>query len=270
MRICRIGNFEVGGDAPVRLMGIINCSPESFFSGSYVPVGNIYEEACRFMDAGADMIDLGARSTAPNSRVITEAEEIERLNAALNELSGSGIPVSVDTMYPQVLAECIKHDIDCINDIHGLCNTDYAKIAADSGLPAILMATYSIPGDPAGFDSVMGALEIVLERAELFGIDNIILDPAIGKWTPERTVEDDWELCRRFDEFAEFERPLLAAVSRKTFIGKLLDKEPEDRLFGTLAVTYDILKKGASIVRAHDVAATRDLIDVFEKVERRG
>jgi dihydropteroate synthase len=126
------------------------------------------------------------------------------------------------------------------------------------------MAANQQPGDPVGVDATLASLEGVMKRCETVGVKDFVLDPGVGSWTPLRSLEDDWELCRHFDKFLRFDRPVLAAVSRKTFIGMLLDREPEDRLPGTLAVTMELLKKGASIVRAHDVAATRDLMKVYE------
>ncbi|MBP2133929.1 dihydropteroate synthase [Methanomicrobium sp. W14] len=268
MQNCKINNIEVGSGQPVRLMGVINCSPESFFSGSYIPPGKTYKKACEMVENGADIIDVGARSTAPNSPDITVSEEIERLSATLKEFSGSGIPISVDTMYPKVLSACLRYDIHCINDITGFANKEFAKISGDSGLPAVLMATNEIPGDPKGFDAVYKTLEDVTKRAEKVGVSEYILDPAIGKWTEERTLEDDWEICRKFSGFLNLDRPVLAAVSRKTFIGDLVKAPPQGRLSGTLAVTYGLLEEGASIVRAHDVRDTKDLIKVFEKINR--
>ncbi|WOF16540.1 dihydropteroate synthase [Methanoplanus sp. FWC-SCC4] len=268
MQTCKIKNIEIGGSKPARIMGIINCSPESFFSKSYSKTEDAFKKAVELVEEGADIIDIGARSTAPNSPFISITEEKERITSALKDFRGSGIPLSVDTMYPEVLDACLRYDIDCINDIHGLANEEFAKIAGDSGLPAILMATNKIPGDPETFDGVMGALKNVLIRADKFGINNVILDPAIGKWTPQRPVETDWELCRKFSEFKSLKRPLLAAVSRKSFIGALIQKDAENRLSGTLAVTYRLLQEGASVVRAHDVSDTKDLITVFEKINR--
>jgi len=268
MQTCRIKNIKIGGSEPVKIMGVINCSPESFFSKSYTPPEKTFEKACELTDKGADIIDIGARSTAPGSPHITISEETKRLAITLREFSGSGILVSVDTMHPDVLSACLRYDIHCINDIHGLANKEFAKVAGDSGLPAVLMAAKKVPGDPVGFDSVYETLKEVMQRAEKSGISDYILDPAIGKWTPERTSENDWELCRRFSEFLDLKRPLIAAVSRKTFIGELINAPPQGRLSGTLAVTYKLLKEGASVVRAHDVSDTKDLIRVFDKLNR--
>ena len=214
------------------------------------------------------MIDIGARSTAPNTQAISGKTEAERIDAALAELDGSGITLSVDTMHPGVLDICLKHDIHAANDIGGFIYPAYAKEVAEAGIPAFVMAANQQPGDPVGIAATLASLEGVMRRCDEAGVKEYVLDPGVGAWTPLRSVDDDWEICRHFGEFLRFDRPLLAAVSRKTFIGMLLEREPEDRLPGTLAVTVKLLEKGASVIRAHDVAATRDVIKVWERMKR--
>ena len=269
MRNCVVNNLVIGGDAPVRVMGVINCSPESFYANSYFPTDFVHKTAVEMVEQGADLIDIGARSTAPNTQAISGSTEAERIDAALRELDGSGITVSVDTMNPWVLDVCLNHGIHAVNDISGLSSQRYAQRLAQSGLPAFLMATNSQPGDAVGLDATLIALENVVARCEMYGIKDYVLDPGIGIWTPRRSVEDDWTLCRNFAEFGKFERPVLAAISRKTFIGDLLRRDPEDRLAGSLAVTLMLLERGASVVRTHDVAQTRDVIRVFERMVKR-
>jgi len=266
MKKCVVNQISIGGDAPVRLMGVINCSPESFYTDSFVPLESVHKRAVEMVDAGASVIDIGARSTAPNVQAISGKAEAERMEEALREMDGSGITVSIDTMHPGVLELCLQHEIHMINDISGLMSDAYARAAAASGLPVVAMASVSRPGDAAGFAATEKALATVVSRCRQFGIDNYILDPGVGMWTPHRTVDDDWELCRNFDKFSSFDRPLLAAISRKTFLGILLDRLPEDRLSGSLAVTLWLLQKGASIVRTHDVAATADVVKVYERL----
>ena len=266
MKNCVVNQISIGGDAPVRLMGVINCSPESFYTDSFVPLESVHKRAVEMVDAGASVIDIGARSTAPNVQAISGKAEAERMEEALREMDGSGITVSIDTMHPGVLELCLQHEIHMINDISGLMSDAYARAAAVSGLPVVAMASVSRPGDAAGFAATEKALATVVSRCRQFGIDNYILDPGVGMWTPHRTVDDDWELCRNFDKFSSFDRPLLAAISRKTFLGILLDRLPEDRLSGSLAVTLWLLQKGASIVRTHDVAATADVVRVYERL----
>ncbi|KQC03785.1 MAG: dihydropteroate synthase [Methanoculleus sp. SDB] len=264
MQSCRIGGLAVGGDAPVRLMGVINCSPESFYSGSYVRPSDVLDCARTFVREGAEIIDIGARSTAPRTPPISVPTEKERIIVALKSLEGTGIRISVDTMHPSVLEACTRYDIAAVNDISGLANPAFAANVADTGLPAICMATFREPGDAVGQDETMNALGNVLSRAEQYGIRDVVLDPGIGRWTAARTVSDDWDLCRNFYRFRELNRPLLAAVSRKTFLGELLNRQPADRLAGSLAVTYSLLEQGAAMVRAHDVPETRDIIRVYE------
>jgi len=264
-----VNNLVLGGDAPVRLMGVINCSPESFYANSYIPIDFVHKTAVEMVEQGADLIDIGARSTAPNTQAISGSTEAERIDAALTELDGSGITVSVDTMNPWVLDVCLNHDIHAVNDISGLTSPVYAQRLARSGLPAFLMASNEKPGDAIGLDATLTALERVIARCETTGIKDYVLDPGIGMWTPFRSVEDDWTLCRNFSEFGKFGRPVLAAISRKTFIGDLLNRDPEDRLAGSLAVTLMLLEKGASVVRTHDVAQTLDVIRVFEQMVKR-
>ena len=266
MQTCVINKLSIGGDAPVRLMGVINCSPESFYANSYVPIEFVHKKAVEMVEQGADLIDIGTRSTAPNVQAISGSAEASRIDAALKELDGSGITISVDTLNPWVLDVCLKHEIHAINDISGLVSSAYAQRVAKSGLPVFLMASDCQPGDAVGLDATHAALAKVVQRCESAGIRNYILDPGIGIWTPMRTVEDDWTLCQHFDEFLTFNRPLLAAISRKTFIGSLLDQFPEDRLIGSLAVTMMLLFKGASVVRTHDVPETRDAIRVYERM----
>jgi dihydropteroate synthase len=216
--------------------------------------------------AGADIIDLGARSTAPNAQAISGTQEAERIGAALSELDGSGITVSVDTMSPWVLEVCLKHDIHAANDITGFASPAYAKRVADAGLAAIVMATDYQPGDAVGLAATHAALRTVVKRCADAGVDNYVLDPAVGLWTPFRSVSDDWDLCRNFETFLQYDRPILAAVSRKSFIGDVVNREPVDRLAGSLAVTMELLRKGASVVRTHDVPQTVDTIRVFSRL----
>lgn len=266
MQKCVINKITIGGDSPARLMGVINCSSESFYNDSFIPYEKIHETAVTMIDQGADLIDLGARSTAPNAQAISGAEEASRIDRALKELDGTGITVSVDTMNPWVLDICLKHEIHAVNDISGLASPALRQKIAESGLPAFLMATSYQPGDAIGFDATLAALVTIVQRCESAGIGNYVLDPGIGIWTPLRTFDDNWELCRNFEQFRQFDRPLLAAISRKSFIGNLLDREPADRLAGSLAVTTMLLEKGASVVRAHDVPQTRDVIRVCERM----
>lgn len=268
MQKCIVNKIAIGGDEPVRLMGVINVSVESFYNDSFIPTEKVHETAVAMIEQGADFIDLGARSTAPNTQAISGTEEARRIDLALKELDGTGFTISVDTMNPWVLDVCLKHDIHAVNDISGFASPAFSKRVADAGLPAFLMATGYQPGDPAGLDATLTALRTVQQRCESAGVNNYVLDPGVGIWTPLRTVDDNWTLCQNFEKFQQFDRPVLAAVSRKSFIGALLKREIPDRLAGSLAVTALLIEKGASVVRAHDVPQTLDVIKVCERMER--
>ena len=268
MNRCTIRGLAIGNGSPVRVMGVINCSPESFYSGSYTPAKDAHARACNLVDQGADVIDIGARSTAPGAPLLTRDQEIARMEQALSSLEGSGIRVSVDTMDPVVLETCLEYDIAAINDISGLLDPAYASLVSESGLPAFLMASKRAVGDARTLEETHQALSMVETRAHAAGVTEYILDPAIGLWKEIRTIELDWELCRHFSGFSMYQRPLLAAVSRKTFLGRVIGKPPEERLSASLAMGALLVCLGADIVRTHDVAETRDAILVAEQMKR--
>jgi dihydropteroate synthase len=249
-------------------MGVINCSPESFYSGSYTPPENVHSRACTFVEQGADIIDIGARSTAPRAPPLEREKEIARMKMALASLDGSGIRISIDTMDREVLEVCLGYDIALVNDISGFLDPVYASRVGESGIPALLMASMKAPGDPTSLDAVHQAIAMVETRAHAAGLAEFILDPGVGLWTPERTPELDWEICCNYEEFTMYNRPLLAAVSRKTFLGTVGNRPPEGRLPASLAMTALLVAKGADIVRTHDVAETCDAIRVAERVRR--
>jgi dihydropteroate synthase len=193
-------------------------------------------------------------------------DEIDRLHLALAELDGSGITVSVDTTRPAVLEHCLSHDIHAANDISGLADPAYALLVADAGLPAFLMASEKVPGDATALAGSIAAAERVTLRCREAGIGNYVLDPAIGLWIRQRTTDLDWELCRNFGRFLSFDRPLLAAISRKSFLAGPANLPPAGRLPASLAVTALLIAKGADIIRAHDVAETAGVIRAASRV----
>jgi dihydropteroate synthase len=267
MQVCVINGLSVGEGSPVRLMGVINCSPESFYPGSYVRPEDAGRSALAMVADGADMVDVGARATGPGSPPLSVEVERERMASALAALEGSGVTVSVDTREPEVLDACLRYDIHAVNDIGGLSNPRFALLVRDSGLPSILMASREVPGDAIGLQATLDTLQLVVSRCMEYDIDEFILDPGIGRWVPGRTGRNDWELVRHFGKFRSFGRPLLAAVSRKSFIGELLGRGPEERLPASLALALMLAMEGASLVRTHDVRETRDVLAVLAEVK---
>ncbi|HJJ38917.1 MAG TPA: dihydropteroate synthase [Methanocorpusculum sp.] len=264
----RVGSVFVGGDNFPAILGVVNISPESFYTDSFTPCDKVLSRVESMRLEGADIVDIGARSTALYSAPISVSEEKRRVISALADLDGCGVPLSLDTCHAEVLSAALRYDVSLINDVSGLSSPEYTKVAADSGLPVIAMAAHRVPGDPTNIASTHSALREILSRADAAGISDVILDPGVGKWVAERESAADWELCRRFSELREYGCPLLAAVSRKLFIGECIEKEPQERLFGSLAVLYHLMEAGANLLRVHDVSATRDVVQVFSRLNR--
>ncbi len=198
-------------------MGVINCCPESFYAHSYIPTDFVHKTAVADDRTGCRSPRYRCTEHCTQYPGYQRDAEAERIDEALKELDGSGITISVDTMNPWVLDVCLKHEIHAVNDISGLISPVYTQRLAQSGLPAFLMASRNQPGDAVGLDATLSALSGVVDRCEKAGIDNYVLDPGIGIWTPFRSVEDDWTLCRHFSEFGKFDRPASRSSLPKDF-----------------------------------------------------
>ena len=262
-----IAGLKVGDTQPVRIMGVINLSKESFYKGSVVQADSVLEAAQKMIKEGADLIDIGARSTWPLAQKISKEEERLRLIPALKPLQDIKVPISVDTMFADIADEALGAGADIINDVSGFTADDrMVEVAKEHNCPVILMASNRLPGDPVGMDAVMDSLGRIISNAEGNGInpDNIIIDPAIGKWTQEKLPLYDYETIDNIQRLRVFSKPILAAISRKSFIGETLNKPATERLYGSLAATAIAVRNGAHIIRTHDVAPTVDAVRVAE------
>ncbi|NYT19145.1 MAG: dihydropteroate synthase [Methanosarcinales archaeon] len=268
-----ICGLKIGDDHPVRLMGVINLSRESFYKGSVVDTDSVLDVARKMIDDGATIIDLGARSTWPLANPITKQEECDRLLPALELLKDNlDAVISVDTVFSDIAEKALEKGADVVNDVAGFATDGgMLDVVADHGCPAVVMAAGKLPGDPIGMDAIMRSLDDILVRSEERGIDTdqLILDPAIGKWVPEKTPVYDLETIDQFERLKVFEKPLLAAISRKSFIGDLLNKPATERLYGSLAAAAIVVQKGAHIIRTHDVAETLDVVIIAGAIRSR-
>lgn len=263
-----IAGLKVGDSQPVRVMGVINLSRESFYKGSVISSDAVLDAALKMINGGADFIDVGARSTWHLAQKISKEEERSRLIPALKQLQDIKVPISVDTMFSDIAEEALKFGAGIINDVSGFTSdSSMVEVAKEHDCPVILMASNKIPGDAVGMDAVLDSLERIISNAESSGINpgNIIIDPAIGRWTPEKLPLFDYETIDNLVRLRIFGKPILAAVSRKSFIGETLNKPPEERLFGSLAATAIAVYNGAHIIRTHDVAPTVDAVRVAER-----
>ncbi len=259
-----ICGIKLGDRYPSHVMGIINLSPESFYENSVVNPDSALEIALKMVEDGATFLDFGARSTWRFSKPISRKEELERVLPVLEALEGNvDAVISVDTMFSEIAEEALKRGADIINDVSGF-TTDPGMIdvVADYECPAIVMASDKVPGDPLGMDSIIETLDSIIQTAEIGGIqpEKLILDPAIGRWTDEKLPVYDFETLDDFERLKIFEKPLLAALSRKSFIGEVLEKPATERLYGSLAAAAIAVYKGAHIIRTHDVPETFDIV----------
>ena len=262
-----IAGLKVGDDQPVRIMGVINLSKESFYKNSVVSSQDVRDAALKMIEEGADLIDVGARSTWPLASKITKEEEHSRLIPAVRALADISVPISVDTMFSDIAKEALMAGASIINDVSGFtADENMVGVVEKYSCPVILMASNKIPGDPVGMDAIMETLERIISHAENCGIspDNIILDPAIGKWTPDKLAMYDYETIDNIQRLRIFGKPILAAISRKSFIGETLNKPATERLYGSLAATAIAVRNGAHIIRTHDVAPTVDAVRIAQ------
>ncbi len=264
--IAEICGLPIGDKAPVRIMGVLNLSEESFYKASYIPDSDSQLLAAKAMiKAGATMLDIGARSTAPGVTPISITEEMRRIKSSF-EFMCSEIPkeiiLSADTQYGEVAQLCYeianKNDRPLlINDVSNLhTDPNLRRFILKTSVPIILMASKLKPGDCLTMDEVLTELRVVVEKLSSAGYPrtNIIIDPGVGKWVSEKLPANDLSIMNRMRDLRILNLPILVAISRKSFIGALLNlPKPDDRLQGTLAATAIAVYNGAHIIRTHDV-----------------
>jgi dihydropteroate synthase len=272
-----IEGMKIGSKEPVRIMGVINLSPESFYKGSIkTGSGDILRTAIRQEKEGADIIDIGAKSTAPylETEISPEVEKeraIKGINIIKNEITK---PISIDSTSSLVVESAIEAGAIMINDISGFhIDPKMATVAREYDLPIIIGAhkINRFTGNPT--ERVVKALESSLKIAEKAKLDfgKIIVDPDIGfhriqdyKW-----YKIDAHILMNMKQIINnFNLPVCIGISRKSFIGKILDiNEPKKRLFGSLGATSIAVLHGANIIRTHDVKETLETIRVIEKIK---
>jgi len=257
------------------IMGILNMTPDSFSDGDvYFESDKAYQHVLDMIKWGASIIDIGAESTRPGAASVTAKEEIKRLVPILEKLAKKvSVPISIDTSKSAVAAECLEHGAAIINDIHG-CKKDpqIAKVVKEYGAGLILMHMRGEPKNMQEFtdyNDLMG--DIIDELQESIAIatdvgvpfENIMIDPGIGF---AKTVDQNIEIIRRLSELNVLKRPIVLGPSRKSFIGKSLDRDVDERLSGTLASIACGVENGANMVRVHDVKEVHDFLKMMEVI----
>ena len=272
----------VGDGLPVAIMGVVNVSPESFHPGSvYQGEEAIVRAALGMVEAGAAFIDVGARSTAPYlDTAIDDATETERLARAVELLAAKlPVPISADTSRLGPARAALDAGARVINDVSTLRDPLLARLVASRSAGLILMGSPAAPGAPAGpapspVGTVKEILAAGLRRAGLAGIppERIVVDPGVGFFRDAGMVWHEWDVCvlRGLGALRGLGRPVCVGVSRKSFIGAIVDREDTaERLAGSLGATAIAVVNGAALVRTHDVAETRDVVRVAERLRPR-
>src|ERR1044071_1279136 len=289
MKKVKISNLEIGNGTP-KIMGILNVSPESFYKES-ISIGKkiISERAREIEEEGADIIDIGAMSTAPYlDTAISVEKEVERMRYSIKAVKEvCRIPISVDTPRAEVAEASIELSVDLINDVTGLKYDERMKeIVFLSKLPVIVGA-YGKKSNTYMSGDILETTEILQESLDLAhenGIsDNkIIIDPLIGffrstgnnpfftKISRHNWYERDLNIISGLNNMSKISNPICISVSRKSFIGKLFNLTESERLIPSLISQIVCVLNGASIIRTHDVKETKMCLDLLQRITKKG
>lgn len=261
------------------VMGILNVTPDSFYAGSRMQTEiDITHRIEQIVGEGAGIIDVGAYSSRANAENVSPAEEMERLRMGLGILRKvqPDAVVSVDTFRADVARMCVEeYGVAIINDIAaGEMDGDMFRTVADLNVPYIMMHMQGTPQNMQQnphYDNLLKEVFMYFARKVQqlrdLGVKDIILDPGFGFG---KTVEHNYELLAHLEEFRIFELPLLAGVSRKSMIYRLLGTTPQEALNGTTVLDTICLLKGADILRVHDVREAVETVKIVEAMKKEG
>ena len=257
-----------------RVMGILNVTPDSFseFATRKSP-GEAVELASRLLDEGADFIDVGGESTRPGAAPVSEDEEVRRVVPVIRAIKRElKVRVSVDTMKAGVARLAIEAGADVVNDVSAFSDPTMLAVVRDTRVPVIVMHMRGTPQsmqlDTAYIDllsSVVGFLRKTVERAAAAGIaeDKILVDPGLGFG---KSAAGNLRILRELPTLRSVGRPIVIGASRKSFIGTTLDLPVNERLEGSLAIAAHAVWRGAHVIRAHDVGATKRATRMIDAV----
>jgi dihydropteroate synthase len=259
------------------VMGVLNVTPDSFWDGGkYAGPDRAFERARQMVAEGADIIDVGGESTRPGSEPLDVHTEIDRVAPVVKKiLGGLKVPVSVDTRKAPVAKEMLELGVHMVNDISGLSfDPSMAGLITKYDVPVVVMHMRGTPENMQSFtdyeDVVIDVMQELREKvvlAEARGIAprNIVVDPGIGF---SKTAEQCVEIIARLDEFLDIGKPILVGPSRKSFIGRTLGLEPEERLEPTIACCLVAASRGASILRVHDVGSASRALRMIDRIHK--
>jgi len=272
--------FEFRFPRPALIMGVVNVTPDSFSDGGrFLEPAAAVDHALELVTQGAEILDLGGESTRPGATPVGEAEELRRVIPVIEKLAPQvKVPISIDTSKPAVARAALAAGASIVNDIAAATRTDFSmwQIVADSRAGYIVMhapgSPPAMPENPADRDVAREVNAFFSERlGRLLNeagvpMEQVVLDPGIGFG---KTLEHNLTLLAGLKTFTKWRRPLLVGVSRKSFIGRLLGADVQNRLPASLACAALAAGDGANIIRTHDVAATVQAVRMAEAIYSR-
>jgi len=258
----------------IQLMGVVNANEDSFFSGSRFQGNAAVQHIEKMIGEGADIIDLGGVSSRPGSEPVPESEELSRVKPVIDAVYEHRLyekaRFSLDSYAPSVVSYALERGFTIVNDITGLENDAVAKLCGEYGATAVIMHMRGIPQTMQQgpeyddlFETIGSFFEERIEKAQRFGIADIVLDVGIGFG---KTLAHNLKLVRDLEHFLIFGRPLLVGASRKSMINAIVPSEISERLPGTIALHLESVRNGAQIIRAHDVKEHVQALKVFNAI----
>ncbi len=278
-----IAGVRVGDSNPIRIMGIINTSPESFYKKSILTDKKMIGKTAKLMEEeGADFIDVGGMSTAPYIKtLVSEDKEIKRITNAINAIQKvSKLPISIDTCRAKVADAALQLGAEIVNDVSGLkYDKNMVNILAKYG-PSVVLCAFS--NKPISGNQVIQTRKLIGQSVALAlksGIleSQIVVDPAIGFFRKKAQgvlftkissnwLQRDMLILQNLNRIKQ-KYPILISISRKSFIGELLgETNPAKRLYGSLAAEAFAILNGADIIRTHNVKATNDVVKIVKNL----
>ncbi|MCV0393542.1 MAG: dihydropteroate synthase [Nitrosopumilus sp.] len=282
--MAKLANVKVGGANPIRIMGILNTSPESFYKKSISSSKSQIKNVVKQMESdGADFIDIGGMSTAPYlSTIVSEKIESKRILDAINVIqNSSNLPISIDTCRSNVARNALECGVEIINDISGLKYDKDMQNVISQYSPSLILCAFSKNILSGNFITETKKLlneSIKIAKKSHVPTEKIVLDPAIGFFRKNgkgpffTKIKSDW-VKRDLTTIKNLQSikqnfPMLISVSNKSFIGNILSqKDPSDRLFGSIAAEAISVINGADIIRTHNIQASKDAIRIASKLK---
>lgn len=274
IKVVQIENREIIWRERTLVMGILNSTPDSFYDEGFDCNLDLLEKKAKEMiKDGVDIIDIGGQSTKPDAKLVSIEDELKRVIPLIKRIrSKSDVLISIDTFYSKVALEAIKEGVNIINDVTGgRFDENILKISSEMNIPIILMHSRGDSKTMVNLkeyknvvDDSRSELNVQIQKGLDMGIKrwNIIIDPGIGF---AKDMDLNIEIIKNVEKW-KGDYPCLIGTSRKGFIGKILNKEPQDRLYGSLATVVLSAMNGANIVRVHDVKETIDCLKVTNKI----